>query len=81
MGKLNYMDDSGHGVLEWTPPAEQETADDKATEDEARAKFDEMIAFNYLGYSGGLDGAPAEQIKQFDPDAESITFTPPMQGG
>lgn len=73
------MDGTGHSTLDWAPPALQKTDADKAQEASCRAEFDRMIASNFMAVEGVHPNA--EQVKQFNPDADTITFVPPLQGG
>ena len=44
--------------------------------------FNTMKGRGYIAYSVvGKNGEKGEVIKDFDPDAERIIMTPPMQGG
>jgi hypothetical protein len=48
----------------------------------ARKQFDHFRSKKYLAFHvKGKDGDKGEQMTEFDPNAERIIFTPPMQGG
>jgi len=49
----------------------------------ARRTFNSFIQKGYLAFRilAGTAESRGEQITEFDPDAERIVFSPPMQGG
>lgn len=57
---------------------------DRHNEDEiacAKQTFDKLRKKGYLAWKVKKDGSKAEQMKEFDPDAESMILSPPVQGG
>lgn len=74
-GVLEMLDHTGDTKLIWDRHQTAEV-------DNARATFDRLRAAKYLAFSvTGKNGDKGEQIREFDPNAERIIMTPPMQGG
>lgn len=75
VNEMKIMDPSkGDVKVIWNPdvPAEVESA---------RAQFNTLRGKGYLAYSVGARGRRGEQIREFNPDAESIILAPPLVGG
>lgn len=73
-GELCAIDQTGDTKTIW----------DKNNPDEveaAKATFDRLKGKGYLAYKVSKDGSKGEVIRDFDPDAEKIILSPPMQGG
>lgn len=72
--RMELMGPEGDTKLMW----------DKHSEDEveaAKATFDKLRARGYLAFKAKKDGSQGEQMDKFDPKAERIIMSPPMQGG
>ncbi len=68
------LDETGDTKIIWDRANETEVT--IAREAFARAKKDRFMAYKVIG-----DGKKGEIIREFDPTAERIILTPPMQGG
>lgn len=71
--RIQIMGRSGHNEVKW----------DKSDPTEvriARRTFEKYRSLGYLAYRKN-EGAEDEMITEFDPDAETIVFSPPMRGG
>lgn len=73
MGILNILDPNGHTELTWDT--------DRASIEETRRRFDELVRSGYLTYTTDLHTNESELTRTFRPDAERITAIPPIQGG
>lgn len=73
-GELCVLDKTGDTKVIWDAKNEAEVAAAKAT-------FDALKAKGYLAYSVSKDGSKGEVIREFDPKAEKIILSAPMQGG
>lgn len=47
----------------------------------ARKAFDKLKKKGYIAWRVGKGGVKAEEMKEFDPNAESMILSPPLQGG
>ena len=47
----------------------------------AKAAFDTAKSKGFIAYTVNKDGSTGEVIQEFDPTAEKIILSPPMQGG
>jgi hypothetical protein len=73
-GQFHEVDNTGDTRTEWDK--------DKPVEVEvARKLFQKLKDKGYLIYKTRRDGSKAEQLHQFDKDAERIMATPPIVGG
>jgi hypothetical protein len=74
-GMLEIMDHTGDTKIMWS----KDNADEV---DAARTQFNTLIAKKFTAFRVvGKDGKPGEQIREFDPTAERIIMSPPVQGG
>lgn len=74
MGQLRVMDRRGDTATLWDTNNATET-------DEARKRFDEVIAQGYMAYSVPAAGGTGTLVRTFDPEAERIVMSQRMQGG
>jgi hypothetical protein len=74
-GEFVVLDRSGHSTLQW------DTAD-KASVDQVRRRFDEVVADGYLIYAVDLNGS-GTQVKSSDEvvTAERVIAHHPLIGG
>jgi hypothetical protein len=73
-GEIAIMDSTGDTKTIW----------DKSSPDEvenAKATFDRLTAKGYTAFRVDKKGNKDGQMREFDPNAESIIFVPRMQGG
>lgn len=73
-GQLCVLDHTGDTKIIWDRHNEDEVA-------AARRTFDDLKKKGFLSYSVSKDGSRGEVIREFDPDAEKIILSAPMQGG
>jgi hypothetical protein len=74
-GVLEIMDHTGDTKIMWSKDNEDEI-------DAARTQFDTLVKKGYTAFRvTGKDGKPGEQIREFDPKAERIILSPPVQAG
>jgi hypothetical protein len=73
-GAMAVMDGTGDTKVVWDKNNRDEV-------DTARSSFDKLRAKGYLAYSVKKNGDPDVQIHTFDPNAERIILSPPLQGG
>ena len=71
---LHVLDKTGDTKQVWDSRNEAEV-------EVARAAFDSLTKKGYLAFSVKKDGSKGEVIREFDPKAEKIILSPPMQGG
>lgn len=74
MGQLKIMSSKGHETFAWDV-AQVETIE------EPRAKFKEFSSRGWLSFAVAPDTKQGVQIKEFDPNAESILMVAPISGG
>jgi len=73
LAKIIVLSSKGDDVLEFKP-------DNAAAVNEAQALFDRLRSQKYAAFK--VDGATqGEQIRSFDPNAETILMTPPIVAG
>lgn len=74
MGVLAVMGGSGDTKIAWTAGNEDEVAN-------ARRTFDDLTDKGYAAFSVVARGEKGEQIRRFNPNAESLILVPPLAGG
>lgn len=74
MAELSILDRTGDEKIRWS-------YDDPDQVRAARERFNALTAKGYLAFRTPESGGPGEQIRQFDPYAESIVMVPPLRGG
>ena len=74
MGTLSVVDATGDTRIDWdsSKPFEIE---------QARKKFNETLKSGGKAFRQNHFGEKAEEIREFDPDAEHITIVKPLVGG
>jgi hypothetical protein len=70
---LKYQDRNGHTTLTYDPTDEKTVA-------EVKAKFDALIADNYMAYTKTSEGQ-AVQTRNFDPQERETVAVLPIAGG
>ncbi len=74
-GSMAVLGANGHTNLVWDRTKEEEV-------EGARDMFSAIKNEGYMAYKlEGQDGRKGEVISEFDPNAERIVLTPPLQGG
>lgn len=76
MGMMRVMDRSaGDLKVVWDPDRPEEVA-------AARAQFDQLVGGKgYMAYRVRTGGRKGDQIREFDPAAESLILAPALRGG
>lgn len=72
--EMRTMGTSGDTKLVWDSQQDDEVANAKRT-------FNDLKKKGYAAFAVGPKGKQAEQIKEFDPDAESLIMVPAIAGG
>ena len=73
-GVLCLLDESGDSRMQWDK-------NDPAQVAKAEARFKELKAKGYMGYSVNKKGDMGEVLAAFDPSAERIIMHSPLVGG
>lgn len=73
-GLLSVLDDTGDTRIIWDPDNEHEVSN-------ARRTFDDLIKKGFRAFSVTKKGDKAEQVREFDKDAEKLIMQPALQGG
>jgi len=73
-GTMSIMCKHGDSKFHWNKKDPQSVA-------AAKEVFDAHQGKGYLAFSMNAKGDQGEQMRQFDPEAESVLFMPQMQGG
>lgn len=73
---MAIMDETGDTKIFWN-------RDNKDEVENAREQFDRMLEKGYTAFrlAGKNNDEQGAVLKKFDPRAERIVFSPPMQGG
>lgn len=75
MGVMAVMDATAGDVkVIWDPENEDEVA-------AVQQQFDELRAKGFLAYRVAERGRKGVQLREFDPNAESLILAPPLVGG
>lgn len=74
MGQIAILNDKGHTAVKWDV-AEPETVD------KARMTYQQFLDQGFLTFAVATPGATAEQIREFDPSADSIVAVKRFVGG
>ena len=74
MAELAILNHTGDEKIRWS-------YDDPDQVKAARSRFDELARKGWLAFRTPESGGPGEQIRSFDPYAESIVMVPPLRGG
>lgn len=73
MSVLRVLTSAGDTVLEWNPKDAESVA-------EVKAEFDGLTSSGFLAFR--VDSpTEGEQIKKFDPDAQTVIMSIPLMGG
>jgi hypothetical protein len=72
--EMAVMDETGDTKLIWEE-------DNQAEVDAAKEMFNSLKKKGYLAYSVDRKGEKGEVMTKFDPSAEKIIMSPPLQGG
>lgn len=73
--EMAILDHTGDTKVMWSKDNEDEV-------EAARAQFNTLTKKGYTAWRvTGKDGKKGEQIREFDPDAERIILSPPVQAG
>lgn len=73
-----------HAMAWMGPPGDTKQMWDKTKPAEvaaAKATFERLLGERYVAWHVKDDGEPGERMKEFDPAAQRIIFTPQMAGG
>lgn len=73
-GEIAVMDHTGDTKIIWS----RDNADEV---ENAKRTFRDLRGKGYAAFLTDKKGEKAEQIHEFDPNAERIIFVPPMRGG
>ncbi len=73
MGQMSVMGKRGDSVITWDPKNEESTKT-------AKQAFETITRQGMQPYLADGTGR-GEAIREFDPEAREIIFTPPMSGG
>ena len=72
-GTLKILDHTGHTSVDWCTDLQE-------TVDAANARFNEMLGQGYTAFE--MDGPKTgTQVREFNPEANSIVMIPRMVGG
>ena len=74
MGQIAILNDKGHTAVEWDVEKPESV-------EKARMTYNEFLSQGFATFAVAAPGAPAEQIREFDPKAESIFAVKQFQGG
>lgn len=74
MGTISVMGRSGDTKIVWNPENTDEV-------EAARKAFKQYRDKGFMAYRAKAFGKKGEQIFDFDAEAESIVFVPPIKGG
>lgn len=73
MGKIAFLNQSGHTEVEWD-------VEKPETVKKARQSYEEFLAQGFATFVASPT-APTTQIREFDPKAETIVVVGPYVGG
>ena len=79
-----YIEGTDHMLSVMGREGDVKTIWNKSNTDEtehAKKTFDEMKAKGFMAYRVRGDGGKGEAMTEFDPNAEKMIMSPPMQGG
>jgi hypothetical protein len=71
---LKELNHKGDTRIQWDP-------DDPNSVEQARRTFNELKKKGYAAFRVNRKGDKGETMKEFDPEALSITMSPPQAGG
>jgi len=74
-GEIVILDESGDTKIIWDSDKPEEVENAKETFN--RFKKKSYVAFKVVG----KEGTKGEQLREFDPSADRIIFSPPITGG
>lgn len=83
MKSMKIVDRTGHSTLTWDESAVEADEVTKISQDEADARFSELINANFVAFKKGAPDAEFEMARGevFDPAAHEYLMVPPMAGG
>ncbi len=71
---MQFLNETGHSTLEWTPT-------DDASVEIAEAEFDKLLHEGYVAFQREHKEKAAQRVDTFDPTADEILWLRPLQGG
>ena len=74
MGTMSTMGRKGDVKVSWNP-------DNKKEVEAAKRIFEENIKKGFAAFQETRGGKKGVQVKEFNKNAESVLFIPPVQGG
>ena len=74
MGEMQFLNETGHSTLAWSPT-------DDASIEIAEAEFDKLLHEGYVAFQREHREKEATRVDTFDPTADEILWLRPLQGG
>lgn len=74
MGEMQFLNETGHSTLAWSPT-------DEASTEIAEAEFEKLLHEGYVAFQREHREKEATRVDSFNPSADEILWLRPLQGG